>query len=136
MKKRYQKINPPLQWSILVITGPTREIKGIIDAELSEMFNEIKTFDITDDYGEFPDTTGYTADNWEKMSSQVEDSNLYPFMTRAMDAVLEFVNRRWNTADKLGYQNLERHSHWPKFGGKIFAVTGHVVCTPQVPWMQ
>lgn len=135
MKKKYRKINPSMQWSIITVTGPKNMINEVIDQEIREMFNEVLTFEIPDDYGEFPDTTGYTADNWGKMASTVEDSNLYPYMTRAMDAVLEFVNRRWTTADKLGYENLERHIHWPKFGGRIFVVTGHVVCDSKVSWM-
>ena len=115
-------------WSIFVVISPPLLARQIVNKEIEDIFDEVKIFEIPDDYGEFPDTTGYTADNWETMSSDVEDSNLYPYMTKAMDAALEFVNRRYKTADKLGFKSLEKHIHWPKFGGKIFAVTGHVIC--------
>jgi len=131
MKKRARRINPSLQWAIMVLAGPKNLIDDVRkDPQLDTMFEKIVTFEIADDYGEFPDTTGYNVDNFEKMESDVEDAALFPIMQKCIDAVIDFTTKRYAIADKLGYNNLERHIHWPKFGGKIFAVTGHVVCMP------
>lgn len=131
MTKRGRRITPVMQWAILVLAGPKSEIDMIKnEGEIQVMFEKIVTFEISDSYGEFPDTTGYTADNFQQMESVVEDAALFPVMQKCMDAVIDFTTKRFETADKLGFKNLERHIHWPKFGGKIFAVTGHVVCMP------
>lgn len=131
MSKKGRRITPVMQWAILVLAGPKSEIDMIKnEGEIQVMFEKIVTFEISDSYGEFPDTTGYTADNFQQMESVVEDAALFPVMQKCMDAVIDFTTKRFETADKLGFKNLERHIHWPKFGGKIFAVTGHVVCMP------
>lgn len=131
MSKRGRRITPVMQWAILVLAGPKSEIDMIKnEGEIQVMFEKIVTFEISDSYGEFPDTTGYTADNFQQMESVVEDAALFPVMQKCMDAVIDFTTKRFEIAEKLGFKNLERHIHWPKFGGKIFAVTGHVVCMP------
>lgn len=131
MTKRGRRITPVMQWAILVLAGPKAEIDMIKnEGEIQVMFEKIVTFEISDSYGDFPDTTGYTADNFQQMESVVEDAALFPTMQKCMDAVIDFTTKRFEMADKLGFKNLERYIHWPKFGGKIFAVTGHVVCMP------
>lgn len=131
MGKRGRRITPVMQWAILVLAGPKAEIDMIKnEGEIQVMFEKIVTFEISDSYGDFPDTTGYTADNFQQMESVVEDAALFPTMQKCMDAVIDFTTKRFEMADKLGFKNLERYIHWPKFGGKIFAVTGHVVCMP------
>lgn len=113
--------------SIIALAGPRSDLwyakKGF---EKEKMFDRIITFDVPDDYGEFPDTTGYTAEDWEKITLSQEDGALYPFMTKCMDAVLEFTNKEADAFDRLGYYRIEKSVHWPKFGGTIFACTGHV----------
>ena len=114
-------------WSMIAIAGPKREIWQIKkDLEQGKMFDKIVLFDVPDDYGEFPDTTGYTAENWETMTSDQEDGSLYGFMTKCMDACLDFSNKQADLADRLGLIEIHKNVHWPKFGGNIFAVTGHV----------
>lgn len=122
--------NRQVCWDVIALAGPGKDLQKLKSILRDHGFTEIHTFDVPDDYGCFPDTTGYTAENWEEMESDIEDGNLYKWMTKCMDVALEFTNRRSNIADKLGYRNINKTLHWPKFGGKIFAVTGHVTCLP------
>jgi hypothetical protein len=113
--------------SMLALAGPKADVwyaKKKFEAQ--KMFDRIVTFDVPDDYGEFPDTTGYTSQDWEKITLQQEDGALYPFMTKCMDVVLEYTNHQADHLDRMGYQNIEKNVHWPKFGGTMFACTGHV----------
>jgi len=114
----------------MAIAGPRREIEQMNLNELSEMFGHVEVFEVPDDYGEFPDTTGYTEERWENIVLDQEDGAVFPFMTKCMDCCMEFVNKRVDIADKLGFVNIEKNVHWPKFGGKVFAVTGHVTAQP------
>jgi len=114
--------------SVIAIAGPQRLVKNMkADLEHANLFELIHVFEIPDDYGEFPDTTGYTAENWETMESVMEDPALYPFMTKCMDVCLDFTNKKEKELDILGHDEINKFVHWPKFGGKVFAVTGHVV---------
>jgi len=114
--------------SILVLTGP----KSIILSEemelpkLKEMFDKVLTFFIPDDYGEFPDTSGYTAENWEELESELEDPALFRYTQKALDAVVEFNEKRMKQMDKRGYTEIEGFLHVPKFGNRVFAVGGFV----------
>jgi len=112
-------------WSIIAIAGPRREIADTKKA-LEDTFDEVHIFEVSDDYGEFPDTSGYTAENWEEMQTEIEDGNLFPIMTKCMDCALDYTNKKERAADMLGCYDIKKSVHWPKFGGKIFAVTGHV----------
>ena len=111
--------------TVIAIAGP-KNLTGLIKDKLKELYDQIYIFDVPDDYGEFPDTTGYTSENFEEFESEVEDSNLYPFMTKCIDAVMEYNNKRMNTLVNLGYIQVEGFLHAPKFGGKVFASAGIV----------
>jgi len=112
--------------AIIAVAGPTRETKGIKGVLLKEGFDEVHIFDVPDDYGEFPDTTGYEREDWATIESDMEDPALFPFMTKCMDACLQFTLKWERTFDLLGHVHIENNLHWPKFGGKVFAVTGHI----------
>ena len=111
-------------YSIIAIAGPQREIAGLKE-KLPE-FSEVRVFDVPDDYGEFPDTSGYVKEDWESVVLHKEDGSLYSYMTKCMDCVLEFTNKRAVTMDSLGYMDIAATVHWPRFGGSVFAVTGHI----------
>jgi len=113
-----------ITWSIIAFVGPRHEISRI--QGLDEMFDKVMLFDIPDDYGEFPDTSGYTKENWGHLESAMEDPALFGHMTKCMDAVLDWTNSRASIAAQMFYQNVENLIMWPKFGGKIFAVAGVV----------
>ena len=113
-------------YGILVIAGPKHLLPIVKQLEDTENISEMVTFEVPDDYGEFPDTSGYTEDNWREQILTMEDSNLYPYMTKCMDAALDWTSKRHRTIDGLGYRNIETFIHWPKFGGKVYAVMGVV----------
>lgn len=109
-------------FAIIAIAGPKKEIEKLKD----KRFEKVYYFPVPDNYGEFPDTTGYTAKNWMELESNLEDPALKPFMDKCMDAALQFTNDREKYCDKLGYINILKELFWPKFGGKVFAVIGSV----------
>ena len=113
--------------SMIALAGPKGDLwHAKKEFEKNKMFDRIVTFDVPDDYGEFPDTTGYTAENWEQIVLHKEDGALYSFMTKCMDAVLDYTNKQSDHLDRLGYTDIQKNVHWPKFGGNIFCCTGHV----------
>ncbi len=122
-----------IHWSCIVLAGPKRLTDEITNDELREMFDEVHVFDIPDDYGIFPDTTGYDREDFATIESDMEDPALYAYMTKCMDCAIDFTTRRGDIADKLGYRGIEQSIHWPKEGSPVFAVTGHVTAsTPSV----
>ena len=111
--------------SVLAVVGPQKLLEDMEDP-LKECYEKLHLFYIPDDYGEFPDTLGYTSKNWKTLEQDMEDPNLFPFMQKALDAVLDFNNKRQDTLDRLGYRDVESFLHAPKFGGKIWAAAGFV----------
>ena len=122
-----------LHWSLIALAGSKREIWNLKkDIEKEKKFDRVITFEMPGDYGEFPDTTGYTDNNWETIELDQEDSAVFPYMQKCMDACIDFVNKKVETVNGLGYMNIEGTIHWPKFGGTVFAVTGHVTAEPMI----
>ena len=120
-----------IHWSIIALAGSKREIWTLKkDIEKDKTFDRVITIDMSDDYGEFPDTIDY--ENWEEIELDQEDSAVFPFMQKCMDACIDFVNKKSDSVSGLGYMNIEGTIHWPKFGGKIFGVTGHVTAEPML----
>ena len=113
-------------YGILAVTGPQHLLPIVNELSTITDLNEIKLFPTPDDYGMFPDTSGYTEDNWQEQVLTLEDSNLYPYMTKCMDCVIDYTSKRSSTLDMLGYKNIETFIHWPKFGGMVYAVIGVV----------
>lgn len=111
--------------TVIAIAGP-KDLTGMIKDQIKELYDQVYIFDVPDDYGEFPDTSGYTSENFEQFESEVEDGALYPFMTKCIDAVMDWNTNRSNTLDRLGYQYIESFLHAPKFGGKVFACGGFI----------
>ena len=111
-------------WGCLALAGPKALLSEI--REVYDTFNKVFRIVVPDDYGEFPDTTGYTQKDFETMESDMEDPALYPFMQQAMDRCLDWADKKASLADKMGLVDIENVIQWPKFGGKIFAVAGIV----------
>ena len=115
------------QWGCLALAGPKRQIDEITRAIAMESgFSKVLKVYVPDDYGEFPDTSGYTREDFAELESSMEDPALYPFMTKCLDFVVEWNGKRMDKADKRGFVNTESFLHWPKFGGKVFACAGIV----------
>jgi hypothetical protein len=122
---------PIKHWSIIAISGPDTEAKRTRHDMLSDgIYNKVVAFGHPDDYGSYPDTTGYYSDNWEDIELLDEDGNLFQHMTKCMDAVLEYVNNKYKRACTDYPGIVEKSIHWPKQGGKMFFVTGHVTVQP------
>lgn len=113
--------------SIIALAGPKSEVWSIKKAlERDTEFDRVITFDVPDDFGEFPDTSGYVKEDWENIVIDKEDGSLYAFMTKCMDAAIDFTNKKADELDNRGFIQIEKTVHWPRFGGNIFAATGHV----------
>ena len=106
----------------------TWDVKTTIDLiEKLKVFAEECVFiEMPDDYGNFPETMGYNDPHWESLRPELQDEQTYPYMTKAVDAVVEFTNRRWTTMDRLGYRHLGKISMATRFGGRLFAAVGIV----------
>ena len=111
--------------SIIAVAGPKADVWKL-KKELEKDFDRVITFDVPDNYGEFPDTSGYVKKDWESIVIDKEDGSLYSFMTKCMDAAIDFTNKKSDELDTRGFVNIEKAVHWPRFGGNIFAATGHV----------
>ena len=94
------------------------------------IYNDVYVFKVPDDYGEFPSTEGYTAENFAQMESSVEDPALFKFMQKCMDSVMDRVDRKFERFCTQYPGCVEKVIHWPKFGGKVFAVVGFVKVYP------
>lgn len=136
-----QKYNPyandkrDIQGSIIALAGPKRDIESI-KPNIDKMFEKVIIFNIPDDYGEFPDTTGYEADNYTEFVSDMEDSNLYPYMMKCIDAVDDYNSSRSTILEKLGYRDIEAILTAPKFGGKVWCVAGIIKAFPISKYLQ
>ena len=112
--------------SVIAVAGPDVFLKQMGLDELRNMFNKVRVFTIPDDYGEFPDTSGYDRDDWETLESDMEDPALFKTMQKCLDCVLDYNNKKIKQLDKRGHRNIEGFLHTPKFGGRVFAVAGVV----------
>lgn len=117
-------------YSILVLCGP-RHLKGELGLdELKQNFNKVIMFNIPDDYGEFPDTSGYTSENFKDMESDSEDPALFKQMQKCVDAVVEYNNKKIKHLVRMNFREVEGILASPKFGGKVFAVAGIIKAIP------
>ncbi len=117
-------------YSILVLCGPRFAVSAELDAELRQTFSKVIVFIIPDDYGEFPDTSGYTRKDFAKMKLENEDSGLYKYMTKCVDAVNEYNDKKMKHLDNLGFREIDASFSCPNFGDKAFAATGIVKAIP------
>ena len=104
------------------------EVKTVseLQTRLNDLVEEVRFIEMPDDYGNFPETMGYNSPKWEELVPELQDEQTYPYMTKAVDAVVEFTNRRWTTLDKIGYRDLGKLAMATRFGGRIFAAIGIV----------
>lgn len=117
-------------YSILVLCGPKHLREELSIDELKQNFNKVLMFYIPDDYGNFPDTSGYTAENFKNMESDSEDPALFKQMQKCVDAVVEYNNKKIKHLVRMDFREVEGIIASPKFGGKIFAVAGIIKAIP------
>ena len=108
----------------LAIAGSKQALKQIDIPQ--ETYDVVCKFETPGDHGEFPDTRGYDDKNWEELESVMEDSQLWPYMTKCMDSMVDFTVRESERKCKTGFINVKSTLHWPKEGGPVFMVAGFV----------
>jgi len=128
--------------SIIALAGPRSELHKIRFPEGT--YDKVFKFECPDDHGEFPDMGAYESrsedeggntiisHDWEKFESSMEDNQLFPYMTKCVDAVADWMMKRAETLEKLNFINILTTMNGHKFGGKVFAVAGFVTyeCMP------
>jgi hypothetical protein len=120
---------PMKTYGVMAIAAPSDEVSAI-HSNMIAMFNDVLTFPISDSYGEFPDTRGYDDKNFAELESTMEDPALFKTMQKCMDAVMDKVDRKYERFCSQYPGRVEKFIHWPKFGGKVFAVVGIVKVYP------
>ena len=117
---------PMKTYGCMAIAGTSEEV-GKLHQAMIGIYNDVYTFSTPDDHGSFPDTQGYTSENFAELESSVEDPALFAVMQKCMDAVMDRVDRRYDRfCVQFPASRVEKFIHWPKFGGKVFAVVGFV----------
>ena len=109
-------------YQCIAIAGP----RGMVDKieGLEELFDSVHIIHVPDDFGEFPDTSGYTAEDYSEMQSNMEDPALYKYMQNAMDFIMDKTINKSQFLEGMGMINIENNISWPKFGGKVYVVAG------------
>jgi len=122
--------------SIIAIAGAKRELDKIKFP--SNTFDKVLKFPCPDDHGEFPDMGAYesrTVDkdgnavvshDWKKFASEMEDSQLRPYMLKCVDAVMDYMTKEAEFLEKMSFRNIMTTMNGHKFGGTVFAVAGFV----------
>jgi len=116
--------------SIITFTTPEYLVSKLDIPWFKEKFNKVLIFRIPDSYGEFPDTTGYENSDWQNLETQCEDPALFKYMQRAIDAVIDYNDKKIRQYEKRGWIKVEGILQAPKFGAKIFCASGIVKALP------
>jgi hypothetical protein len=113
-------------YSIIALSGPHAELQSI------QFPDEVK-FDRRIDFptppsgvGNFPDTSGYTRRDYEKLSLTNEDSQLHKYMMKCVDAVDQFASQKIKSLEKLGMDDIRFDMHGNSMGGTVFAIVGFI----------
>ena len=120
---------PMKSYGCMSIAGKSAEL-GQLHRAMVNFYNDVDVFSIPDDHAEFPDTRGYTSENFADLESTVEDPALYAVMQKCIDAVLDRTNKKYERFCEQYPGKVEKFIHWPKFGGSVFAVVGMVKVYP------
>jgi len=78
------------------------------------------------DVGMFPDTSGYTIDNYKEKLLELEDSFLYPYLTKTVDAVVDWLDKRAKTLEKLGYREIWTFLEGHNSSEAVYVIMGTV----------
>ena len=112
-------------YSVIAIVGSRLDLSLVIFPP-EVQFDERIEIVLPDDHGEFPDTSGYNRNDFEKIRLTEEDSQLYPYMLKCIDVVDNYGNKKLGQLEKLNYEDVKFTMHGHTFGGKVFAVVGFV----------
>jgi hypothetical protein len=117
-------------YSILAVAGSKRDLAVFKNMPYDTTIKVVTP----DDHGDFPDTSGYTRPDYEKLFLTNEDESLYPYMQKCLDIVDSWGNKKAEQLERLNYSDVEYIMSGHNFGGQVFAVAGIVKYTaPQIP---
>lgn len=119
----------PCVGAVIAITGPKWEIRKMAN-NMKDRYDRVIELPLPDDYGEFPDLTGYMAKDFQHLETEAEDPALHPYMQNALDAVVQWSGDRMTALEKAGYSDIEGFMHAPTFGGRIWAIAGFIRAWP------
>ncbi len=111
--------------SIIAIAGPRPAIDQMAE-ELRMLYDQVVLFGVPDDHGNFPDISGYTRKDYEKIILLEEDPQLQEAMWSCVCAVYDFCDKKLKILTKLSFSDVESYTHGRKRGGKVFALAGFV----------
>ncbi len=111
--------------SIIAIAGPRPAIDQMAE-ELRMLYDQVVLFGISDNFGEFPDTSGYTRDDYEKIELREEDPQLLKVMKNCLDSVDYYCDKKMKFMAKMNFSDVRYDLHGNTLGGKIFALAGFV----------
>lgn len=119
-------------FSIIAMAGTKNDLLTASAFPPDVKWDQVVKVEIPDGsgFGEFPDTSGYDADDFADFESKMEDHQLYPYMTKCVDAVLDFTAKKADGLAKLNFRNIHSSIHGMKTGGKMFVVAGFVDYQP------
>ena len=116
--------------SILALAGIPRDLEQATQFPEDVKFDKVVKVAIPDDHGVFPSLEGYDADDFENFETVMEDSQLMPYMTKCVDAVLDFTVKNSDRLALLNYRNINTRICGMNTGGAMFVVAGFVDYQP------
>lgn len=113
-------------YSIIALSGPHRELNAIQLPPDAQFDRRVDFPTPESGVGNFPDTSGYSRSDFEKLTLTKEDSQLYKYMLKCVDAVDQYASQKIRQLEKLGYENIRFDMHGNTTGGSVFAVVGFI----------
>lgn len=118
--------------SIIVLAGSDRDISQASQFPEDVSWDKIVKIVVPDDHGFFPDTSGYEMADFQQFETDMEDTQLFPYMTKAVDACLDFLTKQGERLEKLNFRNIHTTMSGMNTGGSMFVVAGFVDYQPMV----
>ena len=120
--------------SVIALAGSKRDLDLATQFPPDVKWDKIVRVEVPDSsgYGEFPDTSAYEAADFADFESKMEDQALFPYMTKCVDAVLDFTVKASVRLETVGFRNIHSSISGMKTGGKMFVVAGFVDYQPLV----
>ena len=111
--------------SIIAIAGPRPAIDQMAE-ELRMLYDQVVLFGVSDDFGDFPDTSGYNRNDYEKIELHDEDPQLLLVMKNCLDAVDSYCDKKMRFLARMNFSDVRYDLQGNTLGGKIFALAGFV----------
>lgn len=118
--------------SVIALAGTKHDLAIAIQFPPEVQWDKIIKVEIPGDHGDFPDTSGYEAEDFGDMESKVEDSQLLRYMQTCVDGVLDFVGKNSDRLARLNFQNIESTVAGMNTGGSMFVLAGVVSYEPML----